>query len=248
MNPSISVIIPTCDRPTEFLLEAIESVNKQTLLAHEIIVVNNGEAVIAPSDLPSNVICFNIKPYVGVSRARNFGAAMARGDFIAFLDDDDWWDVHFLRSAYRGLIDQDVNVIYGRLDGWREGEQWCHKSPSKNLTVEEILYLHTATGGQNVLLSKETFFQAGGFDERLRMCEDRALAIEILLLGENIGSADDAIAVVRHHGGDRLRHYRARRLPYLIKYRNLMSRKFFILSFLKYFRRIVKGKIFKSKS
>lgn len=248
MNPSISVIIPTCDRPKKFLLEAINSVKQQTLSALEIIVVNNGKTVIDQSDFPSNVMCYNIQPYAGVSRARNFGAAMAHGDLIAFLDDDDWWECDFLGNAYLRMIEQRVNAIYGRLDGWRDGEQWCHKYPSKNLTVEEILYRHTATGGQNLLLCKETFFQVGGFDEALRMCEDRALAIEIILSGEKIGNADDAVAVVRHHTGDRLRHHRAGRLPYILKYRRHMSTIFFILSFLKYTRRIAKGKIFKSKS
>jgi len=247
MNYSISVIIPTCDRPEKFLSEAIYSVKRQTLPALEIIVVNNGKDPINASELPSHVNCYNIKPYVGVSRARNFGAAMARGEFIAFLDDDDWWEDDFLRNAYQQMIEQSVNVVYGRLDGWREGKQWCHKYPSKNLTVEEILYRHTATGGQNLLLRKEIFFQVGGFDEALRMCEDRALALELLLSGERIGSADNAIAVVRHHTGDRLRHYRSKRLKYLLKYRHLMTRKFFFLSIIKYSRRIVKRNLYKQK-
>lgn len=247
MNPSISVIIPACDRPTKFLLEAIESVRKQSLPALEIIVVNNGKTNIDKETLPPLVKCYNIKAYAGVSRARNFGAAMARGEFIAFLDDDDWWESNFLRNAYTQMKVQGVKVIYGRLDGWRDGDQWCHKYPSRNLTVDEILYRHTATGGQNLLLSKEIFFQVGGFDVALRMCEDRALAIEILLFGEKIGHADDATAVVRHHKGDRLRHHRARRLPYIFKYRKYMSTKFFVLSSLKYIRRIAKGKIFKTK-
>lgn len=235
MTPLISVIIPTCDRPHHFLLRAIESVCEQSLSANELIVVNNGRPENLPLILPPQVKLFNITPYAGVSRARNFGAAMATNELIAFLDDDDWWDHDFLKESFQSLISQDVKAVYGRVDRWFNGKQWCHKLPSEDLCVEEILYKHTATGGQNMLIEKEIFFKVGGFDEKLKMCEDRSLAIELLLSGEKLGFAINAIAVVRHHCGDRLRHHKFRRLPYILKYRKLMTKRILIFSLVKYF-------------
>jgi len=92
--PLLTVIIPTYNRPRQ-LLVAVSSVRTQTLLPHEIIIVDDG------STLPVDQRSFNlgsvpirvIRKYdaQGVAAARNRGVAAATGDFIAFLDDDDTW-------------------------------------------------------------------------------------------------------------------------------------------------------------
>jgi len=89
MITKISVIIPTCDRPTEFLKESVGSALNQTAKPFEIIIVNNGKSPIKlPDDLARNVKVLEAPPYIGASPARNYGAKKAEGDFIAFLDDD----------------------------------------------------------------------------------------------------------------------------------------------------------------
>ncbi|WP_203293118.1 glycosyltransferase family 2 protein [Luteirhabdus pelagi] len=88
----VSVIIPTFNRP-DYLEEAIESVEKQTYSSIEIIVVDDG------SEKPyAKAICekfknchYYFKENGGLSSARNFGVNLARGNYIAFLDDDDRW-------------------------------------------------------------------------------------------------------------------------------------------------------------
>lgn len=81
-----SVVIPTKDRPV-LLQSAIASVLNQHEQDFEIIVVNDGhESVAIPQDRRLTVIRSDGE---GVAAARNAGIAAARGDYLAFLDDDD---------------------------------------------------------------------------------------------------------------------------------------------------------------
>ena len=94
----VSVIIPSFNR-YNYLLNAITSIQNQTYDDYEIIVVNDGstEDGYKSSELKniSKVIHIdrNNTPNWGGSRpaVRNYGISQASGDFIAFLDDDDYW-------------------------------------------------------------------------------------------------------------------------------------------------------------
>lgn len=220
----ISVIIPTCDRPAEYLRAAIDSVLAQSLPADEIIVVDNGTRDADPSALPEGVVLYRLPPRVGPSRARNFGAAMARGSHLAFLDDDDWWDTGFLHEAWAVLQGEGARCVYGRKDVFRDGQVRRYKCPSpETLTIPVLLRRNPGTGGQNLLIEKALFWRVGGFDERLRTSEDKALALEVLRAGERIGIAPEAAAVLRSHHGVRARQARLRKLLFTWKYRHLLG-------------------------
>src|SRR5690348_12724766 len=90
--PPISVIIPTYNH-ARFLAAAIDSALSQTLKPTEVIVVDDGS-----TDETSSVLeAFGDKVRVirqknhGVAGARNRGAEMAAGEYLAFLDADDVW-------------------------------------------------------------------------------------------------------------------------------------------------------------
>jgi glycosyltransferase involved in cell wall biosynthesis len=86
---SISVVIPTCNARPEFLEAALRCVEEQTFPAHEVIVVDNGH--IPPSiDEHATVHCVRIPQFSGPAQARKFGASLATGEYVAFLDDDLW--------------------------------------------------------------------------------------------------------------------------------------------------------------
>jgi len=218
----ISVIIPTCDRPAEFLRVAIDSVLLQSLQPHEVILVDNGKNDVDSKELPEGVRLYRLPAYVGVSRARNFGAAMATSPHIAFLDDDDWWDVNFLREAWSVMQAGGARCIYGRKDAFRNGRIERYKVPSKEtLTISDLLNRNPGTGGQNLLIEKCLFWEIGGFDESLLTSEDKALAIEVLLAGQRIDIAPEAAAILRAHDGPRLRHKKKYRLRFIWRYRHL---------------------------
>lgn len=220
----ISVIIPTCDRPTEFLYSAIDSVINQSLAPAEIILVDNGTHNVDSAALCEGVTLYRLKPRVGPSRARNFGAAMAKGSHLAFLDDDDWWDERFLEETWAVLQAEGVHCVYGRKDLFREGRVVRYKCPTpETLTIPVLLRRNPGTGGQNLLIEKALFWRVGGFDERLVTSEDKALALEVLRSGEKIGIATEAATILRLHDGLRARQARHRKLNFIWKYRNLLG-------------------------
>lgn len=219
----ISVVIPTCDRP-EFLTEAIGSVRAQTLSPREILVIDNGRVATSEHALPPTVRVHRMAAGVGPSRARNFGASLATGDYVAFLDDDDWWDPDFLLEARSKMLSEGVRCVYGRKMASRAGELTPYKLASPDeLTTATLLRRNPGTGGMNLLIERRLFLGIGGFDDRLKLSEDRALALEVLLGGERIAMAPAAVAVVRHHGESRLRQRHIRKLAFVWKYRRLYS-------------------------
>jgi len=88
----VSVIITTYNRP-KFLEEAISSVVSQTYNNYEILVIDDG-SITNYAESICNKYCncyYYHKKNGGVSSARNYGVKKAKGEYVAFLDDDDFW-------------------------------------------------------------------------------------------------------------------------------------------------------------
>lgn len=109
-NPLVSVIIPTFNREV-YLLKAIESVVNQSYKNIETLVVDDGsEFNYAESICSQYENCtYFYKKNGGLSSARNFGISQAKGEFIAFLDDDDFWDPHKIAKQIE-TFDSNPNV------------------------------------------------------------------------------------------------------------------------------------------
>jgi glycosyltransferase involved in cell wall biosynthesis len=106
-NPSFSVVISTFNR-RDLVLQAVESVLRQTFSAYEIIVVvdgsNDGTAIALSKFFPGIHVleCSNR----GIAACRNRGLAAATGDWVCFLDDDDLWHPMKLELAARYIREQ----------------------------------------------------------------------------------------------------------------------------------------------
>lgn len=100
----VSVIITTFNREI-YLEEAIVSVVNQTYTNIEIIVVDDGSNLnYAAYICDKYVNCtYHYKNNGGLSSARNYGVSLAKGDYIAFLDDDDFWECSKLEKQVRIL-------------------------------------------------------------------------------------------------------------------------------------------------
>lgn len=110
-NKLISVIIPSYNR-FQYLQNAINSIRNQTYSDYEIIVINDEstQKEYYEKELGKDVLIKNIKkndyPDWGGSRQplRNIGAKLAKGEYLAFLDDDDIWMPNKLEIQFKEMI------------------------------------------------------------------------------------------------------------------------------------------------
>jgi glycosyltransferase involved in cell wall biosynthesis len=104
--PFFSIILTTYNRPL-LLPRAIESVWNQTFEDWELLIVDDGSE--QPYSLEGMDPVFKAKttylrqPNLGVSAARNAGIAKARGQYLGFLDDDDYYYPHHLQAHYEQI-------------------------------------------------------------------------------------------------------------------------------------------------
>ena len=114
---TVTVAIPTYGHRA-YVLETLESVFAQTLPDVEVIVVNDGSpddtaAVLRPL-IDAGRIRYVEQPNAGQAAARNRCVELARGEFLAFLDDDDVWPADHLEAHVAALrADPAVVVSYG---------------------------------------------------------------------------------------------------------------------------------------
>jgi glycosyltransferase involved in cell wall biosynthesis len=112
--PVVSVIITTYNRE-QFLEEAIKSVAEQTFNDLEILVIDDGSSVNYAKTICSKYenCTYYYKENGGLSSARNFGISKAKGDYIAFLDDDDRWALNKLEKQVQILDEMyDIDCVH----------------------------------------------------------------------------------------------------------------------------------------
>ena len=180
---NVSVIIPTYNRKS-LLKRALHSVNTQTFVPQEIIVVDDGS-----SDGTKGWVLEKF-PYVryiyqdnsGVSSARNVGIKEAKGSWIAFLDSDDEWMSNKLEQQKRAINSFQqawlchTNEIWIR-NGVRVNQMKKHQKYGGNV-FENCLDI-CRISPSSALIKKEVFEMVGLFDESLKVCEDYDLWLRI---------------------------------------------------------------------
>jgi glycosyltransferase involved in cell wall biosynthesis len=204
--PMFSVVIPTHNRAGT-ILRALRSVIAQTLDDFEIVIVDDGssdgtaEMLAALRGPRCQVLTNTIN--VGVSASRNRGVAAARGEFIAFLDDDDEFrpgTLAALRDRYQADPELDfawgVRIIHERAaagqtistrtDDWRNFPD--RLSGSEFLPLALLIATSAAFS-----IRKSLFEKLGGFDTSLKVSEDRDLFISLAQGGYFGGVAGEAL-------------------------------------------------------
>ena len=120
-DPPVSVIVRTRDRPG-LLREALGSLSLQTFKDFEVLVVNDGGQDVSEilADFSSlRISLLRLNPAKGRAAAANAGLKAARGDFVAYLDDDDLYYPNHLEHLYAflsthdhfGVAYTDANVV-----------------------------------------------------------------------------------------------------------------------------------------
>ena len=114
-NELISIIVPIYN-VENYLWSCLDSIAKQTYSNIEVLLVNDG------SPDGSGVICQEFvardsrfryieKENGGLSDARNVGIARAQGEFLSFVDSDDWIEPTYVEDMYRAALFNDAEVV-----------------------------------------------------------------------------------------------------------------------------------------
>jgi len=180
--PLVSVIIPTYQRAAT-LLPALESVFAQTWTDYEIIVADDGSTDNTAEILEPfrDRIVYSYESNQGASAARNRGARIARGEFLAFLDSDDLWEPRKLELQMPLLEQQpEIGWVYCDMDYFGNEKRFKTSSfvghPPARGWILKHMYLHGCPMHSPTLVVKKQLFEASGaYDERLRAYEDHDL-------------------------------------------------------------------------
>lgn len=231
MLPSISVVIPAYNAAAT-LGTAIDSILAQSFQPLEIIVVDDGS-----SDRTGEVaqaygesVTYVRQDNAGPSRARNRGVGEARGEWIAFLDADDWYlpdrllthaemirdnpDLDFLVSSF-DYVDPQGKLInasiagteFGRLllDRWgAEGRPILGEKEIGRFIADQF------SDTRGLTLPRSVFQRLGGFPPHLRICEDVAFMLRLCARSRRAGVACKSLAVYTVHDAGLIRSDRLR--------------------------------------
>lgn len=183
-QPLVSIIIPIHNRP-DWIKETLQSVLTQSYLNNEIIIVDDGSDTPITEVLQENASSIRIlrlEKNKGVSAARNAGAAIAKGMWLAFLDSDDHWaatklaqQIDYLRQhPYLSALQcEEIWVRNGvRVNAHKHHQKkagwiWHH-------CLQRCLITPSA-----ILIKKLVYQELGGFDERMLACEDYDLWLRL---------------------------------------------------------------------
>jgi glycosyltransferase involved in cell wall biosynthesis len=192
-----STIIPTIGRST--LSRAVCSVLEQQFseAGFEVIVVNDSGNSLPVEDWHfSDRVRIIQTSHRERSVARNTGAAIAKGKYLHFLDDDDFLLPGALKAFW--LLDREHEADW-LLGGWRtvdnDGNLVEKFNPPLEGNIFSLLVAGEGLPFQASLLSAKKFFEAGAFDPTIIGVEDRDLGRRIALIGEIAHTGVDAAEI-----------------------------------------------------
>ena len=194
-QPKLSVIIPLYNK-APYIRKALESVFAQTFKDWELIVVDDGstdnsaticEKIIKEaSQTIHNTLYIIHQTNSGVSAARNTGVAASHGEFVCFLDADDWWEPTFLDKMAQLIEDYSEAGLYA--------SNYIYYKPGKtrvavsNIETGYFNYPKSYYEGGampvtsiSVVIPRKVFDEMGGFPLGIKLGEDFLLWANIAM-------------------------------------------------------------------
>lgn len=207
----ISAIIPVFNGK-KYVREAVESVINQKLKPIELIIIDDGSTDGSTDTLTNIESSFPIRiikqKNTGQSAARNRGISISEGDFIALLDQDDYWYPNHLEVLAKPFHDNDqIGWAYSNVDEWDHKGRLLKKNfldfvgadhPKKDIAkmISEDMYILPSAS----LIRKKAIIDIGMFDERFSGYEDDDLFIRLFLAGWDNAYIKTSLVKWRIHG------------------------------------------------
>src|ERR1700733_13627935 len=219
--PIVSVILPTFNR-LQYLRPAIESVFSQLFTDWELIVADDGSTQDTRAYLRKladpRVRTIWRPPSGNPSLVRNAAIEAATGQYLAFLDSDDTWAPQKLERQMRAFSDRPARRwSYTHCDRIDEnGRPMVNEALRRHVLPRGWLLESLLENPRNqmamasVVANRNLVDEIGGFDERLRWCEDLDFLLRLAMRSEVI-AVDEPLCSIRHHGehhsADRIAEY-----------------------------------------
>jgi glycosyltransferase involved in cell wall biosynthesis len=196
----VSVIIPVYNR-YEQLEEAVNSVLRQTIDDYEIIIVDDGskDERIEWFSVSNGLKYYKIEHSGMPGFVRNRGFEIARGNYIAFLDSDDLWNIYKLEKQLKYLKENPEFRIVHTKEIWIRNGKLLSQKKQKHKRAGDIFsdaLKKCIVGPSTVLLESALFEEFGGFREDIEIAEDYELWLRVLSKHE-IGYIDESLIIKR---------------------------------------------------
>lgn len=184
----ISIIIPSFNRGKE-LIESLLSLNDQTCLEFEVIVVD--DCSVEPVIIDVTEYRYKIKLHrneinLGAAASRNIGVQLSSCEWLCFLDDDDRFMDNKISTLNEEIkLNESVDLFFHRAKLNLVNENGTYLSsvylPDEKKMKEEIFKVNFIGGAPVITLKKDIFIALGGFDEHMSALEDYDFAIKCVV-------------------------------------------------------------------
>ncbi len=187
----LSIIMPVYNPPREWMIQALESVRQQWCDRWELICVNDCStaAHVAPvlaayAKADRRIRILNSVQNVGIAKATNLGLRAANGDYVTFMDHDDYLEpdaaYHLLRASYTGAdmiysdeatTDENINSI---------AEVKARPAFSYDYYLSHPYFVHM------ICVRREIAYQVAGWDESMAISADVDFVLRVLTVAQSV--------------------------------------------------------------
>ena len=204
--PLVSVIIPACNGE-RYIGDTMASIGAQTRRDFEVIVVDDGSTDDTAAVLRSyrTSLEYVLQPRSGQSVARNRGAALAQGKYLAFLDHDDCWEPAYLERTVAYLEGRsDVGLVAVAARTITATGRRSRRIAGKGSAGEEYSVASLVGGDAetiiNPVIRTEVFRRSGGYDPSFSQAGDSDLWLRLPFLTRMCYLAEPLLLYRLHPG------------------------------------------------
>ena len=197
MSNKVSVIIPThnCEK---YIVRCIESVMSQTYPDIEVIVVENNSEDNTPAlcdeyDAKHQNLTIIHTKEKGVSRARNLGLSKATGDYIMFVDSDDWLAIDAVEKLVAKIKEDESDLVFcGYYNASPNDIKSCKALPFEKRDITNILVSDAPAFAHSKLFAK-SMVKYLHFPEDISIGEDTATILPLISFAKKMSFLDEPL-------------------------------------------------------
>lgn len=200
-TPKISIIIPVYNLEN-YILKCLDSVLKQTFLEYEVLIVNDGsidnsEKVISEFVKINNRFFLFTKHNEGVAIARQFAINKAKGDYLFFLDGDDYIPENSLEILYHKVKETNADIVRGNYTVVDDNNRIVKKENIKKGLYDKNEYIKKLIEDSELYLCfnliRKSLFESLYLPEEITLGEDAILITQLIEKSNKIVKIDDFI-------------------------------------------------------